>query len=134
MKKILIPIMLLFSFILFSCGGGGGGAAGASIPDSEYTTHNPHGWGGGSGSGSGSGGNGGSNNGTIMGGTPLTVTGYTYNGQTYTSVEELRNAIAENAPEGQFTIPFTCTVAGGGSETRTARITKTVSGNDTEIL
>ncbi|MBO7485156.1 MAG: leucine-rich repeat domain-containing protein [Spirochaetaceae bacterium] len=134
MKKILIPIMLIFSFILFSCGGGGGGAAGASIPDSEYTTHNPHGWGGGSGSGSGSGGNGGSNNGTIMGGTPLTVTGYTYNGQTYTSVEELRNAIAENAPEGQFTIPFTCTVAGGGSETRTARITKTVSGNDTEIL
>lgn len=134
MKKILIPILLIFSFILFSCGGGGGGAAGASIPDSEYTTHNPHGWGGGSGFGSGSGGNGGSNNGTIMGGTPLTVTGYTYNGQTYTSVEELRNAIAENAPEGQFTIPFTCTVAGGGSETRTARITKTVSGNDTEIL
>ncbi len=69
-----------------------------------------------------------------MGGTPLTVTGYTYNGQTYTSVEELRNAIAENAPEGQFTIPFTCTVAGGSSETRIARITKTVSGNDTEIL
>ncbi len=139
MKKVFVLSAKIFSLtsvclclILFlaACGGGGGG--GASLPDSEYTTHNTGGWGGGGGSGGG--GNSGSINGTITGSTPLNVTEYTYNGQTYTSVEALKNAIAETAPAGQFTIPFTCTNASNETEIRTARITKTVSGNNTEIL
>ena len=139
MKKVFVLSAKIFSLtsiclclILFlaACGGGGGG--GASLPDSEYTTHNTGGWGGGGGSGGG--GNSGSSNGTITGSTPLNVTEYTYNGQTYTSVEALKNAIAETAPASQFSIPFTCTNASNETETRTARITKTVSGNNTEIL
>ncbi|MBO7486558.1 MAG: leucine-rich repeat domain-containing protein [Spirochaetaceae bacterium] len=126
----LISVCLCLLLCLAACGGGGGG--GASLPDSEYTTHNTGGWGGGGGSGGG--GNSGSSNGTITGSTPLNVTEYTYNGQTYTSVEALKNAIAETAPAGQFTIPFTCTNASNETEIRTARITKTVSGNNTEIL
>ena len=127
----LISVCLSFMLFLAACGGGGGGAAGASIPASEYTTHNPGGY---TGGGSSGGTNSGSSNGTISGSTPLNVISYIYNGQTYTSVEALKNAIAENAQEGQFTIPFTCTTAGGGTENRTARITKTVNGNNTEIL
>ena len=139
MKKVFVLSAKIFSLTsvclclllcFAACGGGGGG--GASLPDSEYTTHNTGGWGGGGGSGGG--GNSGSSNGTITGSTPLNVTEYTYNGQTYTSVEALKNAIAETAPAGQFSIPFTCTNASNETETRTARITKTVSGNNTEIL
>ena len=139
MKNKLIFKVAVFSLFIYiltfaSCGGGGGG--GASLPDSQYSTHNPRGWGGNGGSGGGSSGeNGGSGgNNTISGGTPLTVTGYTYNGQTYPTVEALRDAIATDAfPYGTTSVDFTCTTGGGSTETRTARITKTADGNNTNI-
>ena len=132
--KSAVFSVFIYIIVLVSCGGGGGGAGGASIPASEYTTHNTGGWGGGGSSGgsSGSGGNG--VNVSISGGTPLNVTGYTYNGQTYPTVEALRDAIATDAfPYGTTSVDFTCTTAGGSTETRTARITKTADGNNTNI-
>ncbi|MBO4732673.1 MAG: hypothetical protein J5597_07730, partial [Spirochaetaceae bacterium] len=120
-----------FAYLIFECvwccGGGGGG--GASLPDSEYTTHNPHGWGGG---GNGGGTNGGSNGGntsvTLQGGTPLIVTGYTFNNTTYpdlTSLTLAMTAADATAPQVTFTVA-------GESTTRTARVTKTSSGYKVE--
>ena len=138
---------LLYGFVLFSLcsciiafvscggGGGGGGAVGASLSDAEYTTHNPGGWGGG-GSGTSSGGSSGGNgsNVTISGSTPLNVTGYSFGGQTYPTVEALNEAIGTDAfPEGQTLINFTCTTATGGTETRQVRVTKTVDGKNINV-
>ena len=138
---------LLYGFVLFSLcsciiafvscggGGGGGGAVGASLSDAEYTTHNPGGWGGG-GSGTSSGGSSGGNgsNVTISGSTPLNVTGYSFGGQTYPTVEALNEVIGTDAfPEGQTLINFTCTTATGATETRQVRVTKTVDGNNINV-
>ncbi len=108
---------------LTACGGGGGGAAGASIPASEYTTHNPGGYGGG-GSGGGNGGGGGSSSGsvTLQGGTPLSVTSYSYKGQTYPDVTSLTNAMQA------YGAPYNVTFTLAGGETRTARVTQTSEG------
>ncbi len=123
----LISICLWLILLLAACGGGGGGAAGASIPDSEYTTHNPHGWGG----GGNSGGSGGGYN-PIQGGTPLVVTGYSYGGQSYSTVEQLIEAINTDAfPTRTSYVDFTCTTA-NGTETRQAKVTKSASGNQIE--
>ena len=131
--KIFSAAVLSLCLILFlvTCGGGAaGGAGGASLPDSEYTTHNPGGWGGGGSSGGGSsgGGSSGANSGetnvSVQGSTPLVVTGYSYGGQTYTSVEALTQAMTAGGATGTFTVPFT--VAGG--ETRQARVTSTAEG------
>ncbi len=119
-------ILIIFTITLACCGGGAaGGAGGASLPDSEYTTHNPGGWGGGGSSGGGSSGaNSGETNVSVQGSTPLVVTGYSYGGQTYTSVEALTQAMTAGGATGTFTVPFT--VAGG--ETRQARVTSTAEG------
>ncbi len=126
MKKGFLFILLCLCLLLSSCGGGGG-AGGASIPDSEYTTHNPKGWGGGGNSG-GAGGssnwNGGNYSGgvTLQGGTPLSVTGYSYKGQTYPDVTSLTNAMQA------YGAPYDVTFTLAGGETRTARVTKTSEG------
>ena len=132
MKHSLVPAAKIFSlisvclcFILFfaTCGGGGGGAAGASIPASEYTTHNATGYGGGS--------NGGNSGGSInlQGGTPLTVISYSYGGNTYTAaqINDLITAIANDGsrPAGVFTVDF---MAAGDTGPRQARVTKTSQG------
>lgn len=121
---VLICICLLFSLNSCGGGGGGGGAAGASIPADQYTTHNPSGWGGG-----GTTTDGGSYNGqggvTVQGGTSLIVTGYIYNGQSYSNVTALTVALKDANAQGQFTIPFT---VAGETTPRTARVTKTSDG------
>ena len=139
MKNKLILKVAVFSVFIYilaftACGGGGGGAGGASIPAGEYTTHNPTGWGGsGYEGGSSSGGSGGGGSNVIQGGTPLSVTGYNYNGQTYSTLQELVDAISTDAfPTGQTIISFTCTTATGGTETRQAKVTKSASGNTIE--
>ncbi|MBP5328529.1 MAG: leucine-rich repeat protein [Spirochaetaceae bacterium] len=121
---------VIFSFFIYcflsyytSCGGGAGGA---SIPAGEYTTHNARGWGGGGGSSSGS-------HQMLQGGTPLNVTSYSYNGQTYSTIQELVDAIGTDAfPTGETLVTFTCTTANGGTETRSAKVTKSSSGNTIE--
>ena len=126
MKKGFLFILLCLCLLLSSCGGGGG-AGGASIPDSEYTTHNPKGWGGGGNSG-GAGGSSNWNGGnyssgvTLQGGTPLSVTGYSYKGQTYPDVTSLTNAMQA------YGAPYDVTFTLAGGETRTARVTKTSEG------
>ncbi len=121
----LISIYLCLILFLAACGGGGGG--GASLPDSEYTTHNTGGWGG----GGNNGGSGGGYN-PIQGGTPLVVTGYSYGGQSYSTVEQLIEAINTDAfPTGTSYVDFTCTTA-NGTETRQAKVTKSASGNQIE--
>ncbi|MBO7486174.1 MAG: leucine-rich repeat domain-containing protein [Spirochaetaceae bacterium] len=129
-KKKLIYKTVVFSFFIYcflsyytSCGGGAGGA---SIPSGEYTTHNARGWGGGGGSSSGS-------HQMLQGGTPLNVTSYSYNGQTYSTIQELVDAIGTDAfPTGETLVSFTCTTANGGTETRSAKVTKSSSGNTIE--
>ena len=119
---------------MISCGGGGGGggggAAGASIPANEYTTHNLGGWGGDGWSTDGTAGESSSSAGgqggvTVQGGTSLSVTGYTYNGQVYPDAASLTRAMKTANAQGQFTIQFT---VAGESTPRTARITKTSDG------
>ena len=120
----LISVSLCLIFLLAACGGGGGGAAGASIPASEYTTHNPGGFAGG-GSGGGNGGGGGGNPGgsvTLQGGTPLSVTSYSYKGQTYPDVTSLTNAMQA------YGAPYNVTFTLAGGETRTARVSQTSEG------
>ncbi len=124
LKNVYTALILLILTIIFvSCGGGAGGA---SIPDSEYTTHNPGGWGGGGSTGGSSGGSGGSSGETdvsVQGSTPLVVTGYSYGGQTYTSVESLTQAMTASGATGTFFVPFTT-----GGEIRQARVTSTEEG------
>ena len=120
----LISVSLCLILFLVNCGGGGGGGAGASIPASEYTTHNPGGYAGG-GSGGSAGGSGGGNSGgsvTLQGGTPLSVTSYSYKGQTYPDVTSLTNAMQA------YGAPYDVTFTLAGGETRTARVTKTSEG------
>lgn len=123
--KIVVFSFFIYCFLSYytSCGGGAGGA---SIPAGEYTTHNARGWGGGGGSSSGS-------HQMLQGGTPLNVTSYSYNGQTYSTIQELVDAIGTDAfPTGETLVSFTCTTANGGTETRSAKVTKSSSGNTIE--
>ena len=118
---------------MISCGGGGGGAASASLPDSEYTTHNPGGWSTGIGGGSSGGSSGGTSGGSggaveIQGFTPLVVTGYIFDGATYPDVTALTRAMAA---AGATSPSVTFTVA-GESTPRTARVTKTNEGYNVE--
>ena len=128
MKKValysLLSIILIATLLLNSCGGGsggGGGSAGASIPEDEYTTHNPGGWGG----GGGEGGSAGSSGVTIQGGTSLNITSYTYNGNSYNDIRSLTRALKNDNAQGQFEITFT---VAGESTPRKARVTKTSDG------
>ncbi|MBO7485468.1 MAG: leucine-rich repeat domain-containing protein [Spirochaetaceae bacterium] len=115
MKKVasysLLSIILITGLLFVACGGGS--SAGASLPDSEYTTHNPGGWGGG-GSGNGAG----AGEVSLQGGTPLNVSGYVYNGQTYPDIETLSRAMYNNNATGTFYVSFTT-----NGETRSARVT-----------
>ena len=118
----LISTCLCLSLFLTTCGGGAGGA---SIPDNQYTTHNAGGWG-----GSGSYGNGTNGNGVnVSGGTPIVVTNYVYNGNSYSKdqINELIQAIKDNPsqPEGVFTVQF---YVAGDSDPRYARVTKSSGG------
>ncbi len=127
---LIVLVIVCFCVLVVCCGGGAaGGAGGVSLSESEYTTHNPGGWGGGGGSSNGggggsSGGSSGETNVSVQGGTPLTVTGYTYGNQTYTTVEALTQAMTASGATGTFTVPFT--IASG--ETRQARVTATAEG------
>ena len=127
-KIIAITVFCLCLILsLTTCGGGaGGGAGGMSIPASEYTTHNPTGWGG-NGNGSGTGGNGVN----TTGGTPIVVTNYVYNGNSYTKdqINDLIQVIRDNPsqPEGVFTLQF---FVAGDTNPRYARVSKTSSGVD----
>ncbi len=128
--NLRIAVFSLFVYILFfvSCGGGGG-AGGASLPDSQYSTHNPGGWGGNGGSGSGGSSSGGTDGVNTIGSTSLPIDHYVYGGATYTSVQ-LNDLIAvmrddPNRPTGVFTIQF---YVAGEADPRDARITKTDRG------
>ena len=139
-------VVFLFSLctVLISCGGGGGGgggAAGASLSDAEYTTHNTGGWSGGITDNSFGGTNSSTNTSTntsndnrnpIYGSTPLSVLSYSDGKKIYNDVESLRTEIAKSYPEGSSFINFTCDTS-SGTETRTARITKTTNGVKTSI-
>ncbi|MBO4731350.1 MAG: hypothetical protein J5597_00895, partial [Spirochaetaceae bacterium] len=126
-QKCFSPLFNLLCFIVFlsfsviSCGGGGGGAGGASIPASEYSTHNAGGWGGSGSSGGGNGGNGVN----TMGGTPLVVDHYVYNGATYTGsqINDLLAAIQNDTTKQNtsFTVQF---YVAGDSNPRDAKVTK----------
>lgn len=132
MKKVVIflfGIILSTSLLLLSCGGGGGGgggsASGASIPEDEYSTHNPSGWDG-TGAPIDSGNTRGGNSGiTVQGNTPLTVTGYTYNGNNYPDINSLGRALKNDNVSGQITVSFT---VAGETTPRTARVTKSGDG------
>ena len=109
-SKLILRIVVFSVFIYIltfaSCGGGGGG--GASLPDSQYSTHNPGGWGGNGGSGGTDGsGSGGVN---TTGGTPLVVDHYVYNGATYTGaqIQDLIAAIQNDTSRQNtsFTVQF----------------------------
>ena len=126
-QKCFSPLLNLLCFIIFlsfsviSCGGGGGGAGGASIPASEYSTHNAGGWGGSGSSGGGNGGNGVN----TMGGTPLVVDHYVYNGATYTGsqINDLIATIQNDTTKqnASFTVQF---YVAGDSNPRDAKVTK----------
>ena len=94
--------LFIYILSLASCGGGGGGGGGASISSDDYTTHNPSGWGGdGSPIDSDSSGSGGI---TVQGGTTLSITSYTYNGNNYDDIRSLTRALKNDNAQGQFEI------------------------------
>ncbi len=114
MTKRVLNVCVIVFIVLFgltACGGGGGGAGGgASIPDSDYTTHNPGGWGGGGNSG---GHNSGSENGgtnvTTQGGTPLVVNSFRYQGVTCSNPpDELVRMWHDDEKTGTFYAEFFC--------------------------
>ncbi len=133
MKKLIlfskiIAITVFCLCLILSLTTCGGGAGGMSIPASEYTTHNPTGWGGNGSNNT----NGGSNNGVnTTGGTPIVVTNYVYNGNSYSKdqINDLIQVIRDNPsqPEGVFTLQF---FVAGDTNPRYARVSKTSSGVD----
>ena len=121
--KSAVVSVFIYILVLASCVGGGGGGGGASLPDSQYSTHNPGGWGGNGGSGGTDGsGSGGVN---TTGGTPLVVDHYVYNGATYTGaqIQDLIAAIQNDTSRQNtsFTVQF---YVAGESTPREARVTK----------
>ena len=132
-KYVLFALIYLFILALItSCGGGGGGGGGAVALQEKSSLHNGGDAGGWGSSNSG----GGSNNEvevTITGGTPLNVTGYTYNGTTYPDADSLINVLTTSTLPDSFTVEFTVDVD-GTTETRTARVSANgTAGNGQDI-
>ncbi len=113
MTKRVLNVCVIVFIVLFgltACGGGGGAGGGASIPDSDYTTHNPGGWGGGGNSGGHNSGsaNGGTNV-TTQGGTPLVVNSFRYQGVTCSNPpDELVRMWHDDEKTGTFYAEFFC--------------------------
>ncbi|MBR4823779.1 MAG: leucine-rich repeat protein, partial [Spirochaetaceae bacterium] len=123
-------------------GGGGGGGGGAVALQEKSSLHNggdAGGWGNGNQTGNGIGGNGGISSGketvaVITGGTPLNVTGYTYNGTTYPDAASLIEVLKDSTLPNSFNIDFTVDVD-GTPETRTARVSANgTAGNGQDIF
>ena len=131
---------------LAACGGGGGGGGGSGTlgggTDGNGSKNKFHHdsdvgkWGSGNATGSGFGGNGGTlgdlSDIYINGNTSLDVTGYTFNGTTYSDLKEFTKAILENGTtEDVFYVNFN---VNGESAPRTARIRANSAANPGDDL
>ena len=128
------------AFTLAACGGGGGGGGSFSKVQSGdlHNDSGSGGWGTGATTGAGLGGSGGglgsggSSEIVITGSTPLEVSGYTYNGATYSDVQSLVQALLENGTtEDVFYVDFNVE---GESAPRTARIRANSAANPGDAL